>query len=209
MKQPKISTQTEPQPTDRQKKRYDVSLDTRKFEIDLFWKRALFFWGFIASAFVGYAVYSKDRPDCVAISLMLALFGLVCSFSWTLANRGSKYWQENWEAQVDHDEDAITGPLFKTPAKRQDKGWFGAQEFSVSKLAVALSDYVTIVWIILVIRSLQDLPIMKKLSEADCWVFHIPGDIFAILFMLFTVGWLVFVFRRCKTTQRDQVGGGA
>ena len=42
-------------------KRYDVSLQTRNFEIDLFWKRALFFWGFIAAAFIAFAAFSGDK----------------------------------------------------------------------------------------------------------------------------------------------------
>ena len=70
-------------------------MDTRKFEIDLFWKRSLFFLGFISAAFIGFgALYKKDAPE---LALLLACFGLVCSVAWTLANRGSKYWQENWQ----------------------------------------------------------------------------------------------------------------
>ncbi|WP_444861012.1 RipA family octameric membrane protein [Vibrio splendidus] len=29
---------------------YKVAIATRNFEIDLYWKRSLFFWGFIATA---------------------------------------------------------------------------------------------------------------------------------------------------------------
>jgi len=202
-------TNAEPQPTDRQKKRYDVSLDTRKFEIDLFWKRALFFWGFIASAFVAYAAFSKDRPDSPTISLLISLFGLVCSFSWTLANRGSKYWQENWETRVNNDEDAITGALFKTPAALQDKGWFGAHKFSVSKLAIALSDYVSFVWVVLILKSLRELPIIKDALEGKCWPIHIPDDVLILIFMAFTIGWLVIVYKKGRTTERPTGGGGA
>ena len=35
--------------------RLKVAIAARSQEIELFWKRSLFFWGFIASAFVGYA----------------------------------------------------------------------------------------------------------------------------------------------------------
>ncbi|MEX1138489.1 MAG: hypothetical protein WEF53_03990 [Bacteroidota bacterium] len=200
---------TESQPSERQKKRYEVSLDTRKFEIDLFWRRALFFWGFIASAFVAYAAFSKDRPDGPTISLIISLFGLVCSFSWTLVNRGSKYWQENWESQVDKDEDAVTGPLFKQPAERQKKGWFGAQKFSVSKLAIALSDYVTLVWALLILRSVREIPTVKRFLEADCWPFHLQDDTLVLVFLVFTLAWLIFVFIKSGTTERTPGAGGA
>lgn len=135
------------------KERYKVCLDTRKFEIELFWKRSLFFWGFIASSFVGYAaVYQESK----ALSLIIANFGFVCSFAWTMANRGSKYWQENWESKVDEIEDKITGELFKIPAKIQvHKGfWLRARRYSVSKLTIALSDYVFLLWTTLVISGI-------------------------------------------------------
>jgi hypothetical protein len=35
----------------------------RKFEIDLFWKRSLFFWTFIGAALVAYAALMKERED--------------------------------------------------------------------------------------------------------------------------------------------------
>lgn len=94
----------------RQEKRFEVVIEARKLEIELFGRRSLFFWGFMASAFVGYATLYKIGSG---LSLIIACFGLVCSVAWTLVNRGSKYWQENWEAKVDKVEDNVTGPLFK------------------------------------------------------------------------------------------------
>src|SRR5687768_10339196 len=40
--------------------RLRYSVDARAQELELFWKRSLFFWGFIASAFVGYAATSEE-----------------------------------------------------------------------------------------------------------------------------------------------------
>jgi hypothetical protein len=34
------------------KTRFDVAVQVRNFEIELFWKRSLFFWGFISAAFI-------------------------------------------------------------------------------------------------------------------------------------------------------------
>jgi hypothetical protein len=70
---------------ERMKKSFEVSVDTRKFEIDLFWKRSFFFWGFISAAFVGYAAL---RPS--ELRIVMACFGMVCSCAWSLVNRGSK-----------------------------------------------------------------------------------------------------------------------
>jgi hypothetical protein len=80
-------------PTEMEEKRYDVSLQTRNFEIELFWKRTIFFWGFIAAAFGGYAALRNSESD---LAIVVACFGAVCSLAWALVNRGSKYWQETW-----------------------------------------------------------------------------------------------------------------
>ncbi|WP_442906362.1 RipA family octameric membrane protein [Halomonas sp. MES3-P3E] len=34
-------------------------------------------------------------------------------FPWFCANRGSKFWQKNWEKHVGQLEDKVTGPLYK------------------------------------------------------------------------------------------------
>ena len=131
---------------DKKKMRLKISNDTRKFEIELFWKRSLFFWGFIASAFIAFVASYKSNPT---LSFVIANFGLACSIAWTLANRGSKFWQENWEQCVTNNEDDVIGPLFKEvqPRLEKDGFWLSARRFSVSKLTIALSDYVTILWL--------------------------------------------------------------
>ncbi len=129
----------------KEQKMYDVALATRNFEIELFWKRSVFFWGFIASAFIGYATAIKNSPS---LALLIACFGLVCSVAWSLVNRGSKYWQENWETIVAEIEDDITGSLFKKRGKQQNKGfWLSSRKFSVSKVTIALSDFTVIFWL--------------------------------------------------------------
>jgi len=88
-----------------------------------------------------------------ALSIAVSGFGMVCSLGWTLANRGSKYWQEQWESKIEDVEKNVTGPLFGREEPEQDKGWWlaGAQ-YSVSKLAIALSDYVLLMWVAVFLR---------------------------------------------------------
>jgi len=129
----------------KKSKRYDVALATRNFEIELFWKRSLFFWGFIASAFIGYATLIKANSS---LAIIIACFGFICSFSWTLVNRGSKRWQENWEIIVGELEKDITGSLFhERREKKHEQNWLKARKFSVSKITIALSDFTVIVWL--------------------------------------------------------------
>lgn len=192
---------TQPSEIEKTKKRYEVSLDTRKLEIELFWKRSLFFWGFIAAAFVAYATFSGDSPSNHRLSLIVSLFGLTCSYFWVLANKGSKYWQENWEQQVDLIEDEITGPLFKKPATPLNKGWFSARQYSVSKLSISLSYYVTTLWAFLTLRSLLDLPLISDFVHRECLPTLFLEDKIIIIFFFFTIVWIVATRLKARTTK--------
>lgn len=126
-------------------KAYETAIDTRKLKIELFWKRSLFFWGFIATAFAAYFTLESSGSN---FSFLIACFGLICSIVWSLSNRGSKYWQESWEEKVERIEPDITGELFSEEEPVQKKGfWLRSRKFSVSKLTIALSDYTFMIWL--------------------------------------------------------------
>lgn len=128
---------------DRRKHQLDVALETRQFEIGLLWQRSLFFWGFIAPAFgaLAWAYGTHSR-----LSLAVTSFGLVCSSVWTFANRGSRFWQVSWEAKVQQAEDDVIGPIFKTPIGKSSNRLWNGKRYSVSRLVIALSDYVVLMW---------------------------------------------------------------
>lgn len=132
-------------------RRFQAAFQTRQFEIDLFWKRSLFFWGFIAAAFVAIGALKEQEPT---LALLVSGFGVVCSFAWTLVNRGSKYWQEQWESKIEKFDKEVSGPLFTTEEEKQDhKGWWlRGRQYSVSKIAIAVSDYVFFVWLCIFVR---------------------------------------------------------
>lgn len=162
--------------------------DVRKFEIEKFWQRSIFFWGFIGAAFVAYAqLFGKYDRD---LSFFVACFGLICSVAWTLQNRGSKYWQEAWEAKVESVESDVLGVnLFANREPLQRKGFWGAQTFSVSKLTIALSDFTVLVWIALAAKS---FPLLDLPSVPYCAV------IAAAVTMIYIV--LFFIF--CRQSER-------
>ena len=142
------------------------ALDIRKFEIDLYWKRATYFWTLIAADLVGYGALQvsttqNERTD--DLSVLLSCIGIIFSFGWFCANKGSKQWQENWESHVDMLEDDITGPLYKIvlsqgePVSKKEKCVAvitGPGTFSVSKINQIISVAVTILWIVLLFSSL-------------------------------------------------------
>jgi hypothetical protein len=70
-------------------------------------------------------------------------------------NRGSKYWQESWEQKVERAELETIGKWFAHEEPVLHKFWlWRARKFSVSKLVIALSDYVFLLWVSLVIAEL-------------------------------------------------------
>jgi hypothetical protein len=133
------------QKQNKQKRALEHAWITRNFEIDKFWQRSQFFWLFNAAVFGAYgAVKIGNLPqihDTIPyIDLYLILLGIIVSVARLLIIKGSKFWQENWEAHIDHLEDAITGPLHKMVYTE------GKNAFSVSRINESLAVVVIVVW---------------------------------------------------------------
>ena len=101
---------------DRNAQALEFAERNRQFEIGLYWKRSAYFWTFTALAFAGYGALQThccDLDDRETLSFLLANIGCVASFAWFLANKGSKFWQEQWETHVDVLEDRAIGTVYK------------------------------------------------------------------------------------------------
>lgn len=169
--------------------------EIRKFEIELYWKRAAYFWAFIGASFVGYGTFlGKDQEHAL---LLTACIGFVFSVAWHCVNKGSKFWQENWENHVELLEDEVFGPLYKSLTERpnlKNKKWdmekakemvTAPAPFSVSKINQLVSTYMAIVWGILLLASIgeihPDLPrdwlkiTFVGTSLVTCWLFWFVG----------------------------------
>jgi hypothetical protein len=147
------------------KEALDTALDIRKFEIDLYWKRAAYFWTFIAAAFVafGAAQQLKDEASKTDLSLVVCCLGTVFSWAWFLINKGSKYWQMNWEKHVDMLEDSLIGPLYKTNWLLDELESSSAKvklflieggRFSVTRINQLVRFFVLTVWLVLMVHVL-------------------------------------------------------
>ncbi|EHK6028852.1 hypothetical protein ACOKWQ_004667 [Vibrio parahaemolyticus] len=142
---------------------FKLAIDTRKFEIEMYWKRATYFWAFIAATFAGYGLVKRTpSEEAQFLEFFLACFGFILSLAWYFVNRGSKQWQENWEHHVDHLEDKVTGPLYKTVLRRAKPRKFlqwvdflltGPSKHSVSKINQLISLYIASMWGVLVYYS--------------------------------------------------------
>jgi hypothetical protein len=167
------------------------ALDIRKFEIELYWKRATYFWTFIGATMAGFlAVQASSAQNKQDLAVILSCLGMVFSFAWVCVNRGSKFWQENWEKHVDVLEDKVTGPLYKIVMSRNTMSKFGEKaihfvtgpsSISVSKVNQIISLYVFILWVCLLVYSLPEFGcdnpvnwfyvILLSLSITSCILF--------------------------------------
>lgn len=128
----------------KQKAAYEAIVDYRKFEIELYWKRAAYFWAFMVSIFAILGVLvSSSNADEYFIFLILCV-GFLISNAWYYSNKGSKFWQRHWEKHLDLIEDSFTGSLYKTV--------FGRKSYSVSKINLIVSNIFRAVFLGLFIR---------------------------------------------------------
>jgi hypothetical protein len=133
----------------------DRALDIRKFEIGLYWKRAAYFWAFLAITLGGYFEVLRtnfQRAEKAEALLAISCLGFVFAVAWYFVNRASKFWQENWENHVDLLEGAVCGPLYKTVVRDADLRFWklhGPYPFSVSKINQLLSLFVVVLFFLL------------------------------------------------------------
>lgn len=122
-----------------------TAMNVRKFEIEMYWKRTAFFWAFIVSIYTAFFfLLTKQKSDEYAIYLVgLSFLAIVFSIAWIFANKGSKFWQENWEQHVSLLESEPLYDVFLN-SKETCSWWnpFKEYDFSVSKINLFLSHVV-------------------------------------------------------------------
>lgn len=191
------------QKDNKEKRKHKNALDrawkNRDFEIEMYWKRATYFWVFLATTFAGYfALQTVDQTKVVdqrgldILNIVVICLGICFSFSWILVNRGSKKWQENWEAHIDMLEDGITGPIYKTVLDKK------RYDYSVSKINLCVSCFVFGIWLILLIYQMGNIFTTKKACG---------GILFCIIIVLLILATLIVLkfLYSVKTNKEDKV----
>lgn len=151
----------------------EVALDTRKFEIGLYWQRTRYFFG----AFLALGGFSlilallglcgKVEQDLIyTLLITVECVGIVAASAWVCANRGSKYWQVNWEQYVDVLGEDFIGPLFQHPIdpKKNKK-----KRYSVSNVNLTLSRYVLGVWLAILVLTIVAWCFSSECSLCKEW----------------------------------------
>lgn len=142
------------------------AIKSREFEIQMYWKRASYFWLFVSALWVAFGKLlldwgyldglNKDNLYQFSTLLVLSFTGLGLSVAWYFVNKGSKFWQENWEYQINFLENEIIGKSYKTILSDRNinvrsefnQSWFGSFPFSVSKINVIIAFSSAILWFV-------------------------------------------------------------
>lgn len=168
---------------------FQIALETRKFEIELYWKRTGYFVLFIGAVFVGY--YKVLQIDGLSDSekewllLLLSSLGFLLSLLWYMANRGSKFWQENWEAHIEMLSTHLGIPIFGIIKHSTSSKLDLMKEypFSVSKVNQMVSLIITFSWLLIL---LKDLGVFLNFDNNSSVVWDIAKLLVGILdFALF------------------------
>jgi hypothetical protein len=124
--------------------------ELRDFEISHYWKRAQYFWGFLAVIYAGFfatlIAFNKENNFAIEYVLIVCSIGCLFSFAWYLVNRGSKRWQEHWENVINKLEDSLNVSLYIRKPKVESE-FFNAGNFSVSRINITVSFFVFFSWI--------------------------------------------------------------
>lgn len=142
---------------------YKYVLDTRNFEISLFWQRSNYFLVLNSALAVGFFSLKSTK-----FMYLLAALGFLSSFLWYLVMLGSKYWQSRWEHKLQLVESAIAPELKLFAADRStlDKDVEESLKFNDHKG----------------FQQWLDKQILKKPSVSYCMT---------MLAFIFMIGWLI------------------
>jgi hypothetical protein len=132
-----------------QKKRLARALarahDIRKFEIDLYWRRATYFWAFQVVAFATFGLLLRDDgASSESIAAVAALGTLTATAGYVIA-RSSRFWQDTWEAHVDLLEPANEARLAQVTVLREQP------QFSVTRINQNVLIIIAVWWLAILI----------------------------------------------------------
>lgn len=120
----------------------------RTFEIEHYWKRATYFWGFQIAIFAAFGLIWRDtgHDPWSPITVALAGLGILTAVANSLSAAGSKFWQENWENHIDMLSNHTEGRLHRIVWLQN-----GKKGFSVSRINQQLGFYCIGFWILIFI----------------------------------------------------------
>ena len=182
------------------KEAYNKAHEIRKFEIELYWKRATYFWAFELVVFGGLNVlFSKyldvlSRPvslkEVLLALITISLGGYFISLLWYFVMQGSKFWQENWEKHIDLLEQYVSGNLYKCVLH------IDTAHFSVSRASRNITFIFLIFWVSC------SLCFCYKYAELFLYDYNIISVLIVIILIISYITWLLRNASRAKNYDR-------
>jgi hypothetical protein len=141
--------------------------ELRKFEIENYWKRATYFWAFQVAAFGLFGLIWKEigsagTLDRLSLLIPAGLGAVSAQVGWLTA-RGSKFWQENWEAHVDLLEGELEGRLTQVVLSKSGR------QYSVSAVNQNFMLILMVSWVVVFLTVLLK-PVEAFLQPYAPWV---------------------------------------
>lgn len=134
---------------DEQKELLNQAINFRDFEIKLSWERTKYFSAIVVAIFVAY-YSSRSNP---LLRMIFPSLGYVSTFIWLCLNRGSKFWQENWEKHIEILSIKLDRPImgivmvpYNPPCKLTS-----SYHYSVSRCNMTLSIMFLLFWAFLIV----------------------------------------------------------
>jgi len=146
---------------------YRLLVETRNFEVNLFWQRCNYF--LVLNTAIAVAYFGRGGTDHARLfRIGLAALGCAASLLWVAVSLGGKFWQARWEQQLleferehmpDLDFFAASPDRVKVYAKRGLLDFhklgrlhkcvyrYSLRKFSVSFSMILLAMLFTIVWV--------------------------------------------------------------
>jgi len=176
------------------KEAYNKSHDIRKFEIDLYWKRAGYFWTFITTIIAIFGLCIKDKTtDYFILSPVIANLGFITALCFFYVNLSSKYWHENWEHNVNNLEFYVSGNLYKINYSNKT-----GVTHSVSGVNNELSRLLSVIWYFTFIGSYAYAVFNSELASSYPIIIIIIPSLFVISHCYVIVKLTKFIRRNKK-----------
>lgn len=189
---------------EKQSAALEQALENRGAEIDLYWRRTAYFWTLSAAILAGYFSLTSPKSPITAspnAALGIACFGFIVALSWFFANKGSKFWQENWENHVVHLANPEVGSLFQKimHRPRPKKGELcrhvsyhlsvtAPKPISVTKINQWVSLYTVMMWLAIIVHDYPGAEhLWRSISpEHQYFVTVVLTLIFAVVMRVFS-----------------------
>ncbi len=174
---------------EKAKAAFERAWATRNFEIELYWKRATYFWAFLIPVFAAvFTLFNSENyrtPDPLTHHIevyIIICIGFILSCAWGFVNKGSKSWQRHWEIHVDLLEDQFTGPLYKTVNP--------TATFSVSKINEIISWFFAFIWVLLGFKYFIDQELsLFQWSQPIEWLVLLTSVAVCLVLLSMTLGY--------------------